>query len=236
MFGAYQAGVWKALAPIVKPDIVVGASVGALNGWAIASRCDPDDLIERWLHRDMAAMMRFQVPFRPAGVFAARNLELGVRRLYREFRPVSRYGAVVVELPHLASHLVETPSLTAEHLLASCAIPGGFPPRRIDRRMYCDGALLEGAPVWAARQMGATHIISVNVMPSLPFGMIQAMFGAFGSRPQIQDNVISITPSRSLGCVTSMASWNRSRIAEWIEHGRQDASSVMRDFSPSLAA
>ena len=35
-YGAYQAGAWEVLAPIVEPDIVVGASVGSLNGWAIA--------------------------------------------------------------------------------------------------------------------------------------------------------------------------------------------------------
>src|SRR2546427_8151414 len=31
MFGAYQAGVWKALSHELSPDIVVGASVGALD-------------------------------------------------------------------------------------------------------------------------------------------------------------------------------------------------------------
>ena len=36
MFGAYQAGAWKALAPELSPDLVVGTSAGSLNGWAIA--------------------------------------------------------------------------------------------------------------------------------------------------------------------------------------------------------
>ncbi len=35
MFGAYQAGVWKALSRSFHPDLIVGASVGALNSWAI---------------------------------------------------------------------------------------------------------------------------------------------------------------------------------------------------------
>ena len=39
MFGAYQAGVWKALAERFQPDLVVGASAGALNAWAIAGGC-----------------------------------------------------------------------------------------------------------------------------------------------------------------------------------------------------
>ena len=49
MFGAYQAGAYRAIAEIAPPDIVVGASVGALNGWPIAGGCTPDHLIERWL-------------------------------------------------------------------------------------------------------------------------------------------------------------------------------------------
>ena len=50
MFGAYQAGAYRAIAELAPPDIVVGASVGALNGWSIAGGCTPDHLIERWLH------------------------------------------------------------------------------------------------------------------------------------------------------------------------------------------
>src|SRR4051812_49929012 len=49
MFGAYQAGVWKALGNILQPDIVVGASVGALNGWLIAAGSHGDELARRWL-------------------------------------------------------------------------------------------------------------------------------------------------------------------------------------------
>ena len=54
MFGAWQAGVWRALAPYLKPDLVVGASVGALNGWAIAGGASPDELIDSWMNPDLA--------------------------------------------------------------------------------------------------------------------------------------------------------------------------------------
>ena len=42
MFGAYQAGVWKALSGKFAPDIVVGASIGAFNGWYVASGAGAD--------------------------------------------------------------------------------------------------------------------------------------------------------------------------------------------------
>jgi len=46
MFGAYQAGAWKVLSEQIEIDLVVGASVGAVNGWSIAGGCSADELIE----------------------------------------------------------------------------------------------------------------------------------------------------------------------------------------------
>ena len=42
MFGAYQVGAWKVLADVFQPDLIVGASIGAVNGWAIAAVRGPD--------------------------------------------------------------------------------------------------------------------------------------------------------------------------------------------------
>jgi NTE family protein len=45
---------------------------------------------------------------------------------------------------------------------ASCAIPGLFEPVRHDGRLLVDGALsMSGVPAALARQLGATHVISV---------------------------------------------------------------------------
>src|SRR5271154_6890559 len=66
MFGAYQAGAWKILADVFQPDLIVGASIGALNGWAIAGGCEPDELIRRWLHMEAVGSYRWKFP---AGIF-----------------------------------------------------------------------------------------------------------------------------------------------------------------------
>src|SRR6516225_3816249 len=58
MFGAYQAGIWKALSERETPDLIVGASVGALNGWRIASGCPPEQLIEEWRDPSAAAALQ----------------------------------------------------------------------------------------------------------------------------------------------------------------------------------
>ena len=61
MYGAYQAGAWKALADVFHPDLVVGASIGALTGWAIAGGCHPDELVDRWLHLEAAERYPLEV-------------------------------------------------------------------------------------------------------------------------------------------------------------------------------
>src|ERR1039457_6584211 len=54
MFGAYQAGVWNVLSRRFQPDLVVGTSAGALNGWAIAGGCPPAELVDMWRGRARA--------------------------------------------------------------------------------------------------------------------------------------------------------------------------------------
>ena len=49
MFGAYQAGVWAALHDTIQLDMVVGASIGSLNGWLIAGGCSGETLEQNWL-------------------------------------------------------------------------------------------------------------------------------------------------------------------------------------------
>ena len=80
MYGAYQAGAWKALAGVFRPDLVVGASIGALTGWAIAGGCHPDELIDRWLHLEAAERFRWKFPRSPIhGVLDTTPLQITSR-------------------------------------------------------------------------------------------------------------------------------------------------------------
>jgi len=49
LFGAWQAGAWSVLADRITPDLIVGASVGSLNGYVIASGGTPAELAAMWL-------------------------------------------------------------------------------------------------------------------------------------------------------------------------------------------
>ena len=54
-------------------------------------------------------------------------------------------------------------------ILASAAIPGVFPPVRIDRDIYVDGGLVENTPLNPAIEMGATdiHVVYLDPKPSV---------------------------------------------------------------------
>src|SRR5262245_56414868 len=67
MFGAYEAGVWLALQGRVDFDLVAGASIGALNGWVMASDCPAQEWVEAWLDLKAAAAAKFRFPKRPLG-------------------------------------------------------------------------------------------------------------------------------------------------------------------------
>src|SRR5271154_3428513 len=53
LFGAWQAGVWAGIEDRVRPDLVVGVSVGALNGYAVACGASGELLSSMWRERDL---------------------------------------------------------------------------------------------------------------------------------------------------------------------------------------
>ena len=233
MFGAYQAGAWKALARNFRPDLVVGASAGALNAWAIAGGCSPEELCAIWTTRETADLMRRRrgpmVPWR--GVFDSDLVHSKVNDLYARFRPVIPYGTSIVQLPRFRQVWVRGEDMTAAHLRASCAIPFGFPPERIDGKYYVDGGLLSPVPLWAAMQMGATSAVAINVLEFMPSVVLRAGVGAFRAAmaPKVDFSRIAVTwirPSVPLGTVRDALFWKEENARRWIELGGRDAAAV----------
>ena len=228
MFGAYQAGVWRALASDLRPDLVVGASIGSLNGWAIASGCEPAELERYWL--DESARLRFAFPrsFRH-GILDTVSFERRVRDLCRTYQPRTRYALVVTDLLRLRPRIFQGDDVTWEHIVASCAVLGCFEQRRIEGRIYSDGGLLSALPVWAAIELGATRIIAVNALPRMPSASVRTVVSGLrrlsGFRPNASDPVgmIRIQPSQVLGSAADLLRWDRAKISGWIAQGRQDA-------------
>jgi len=244
MFGAYQAGVWKALQPVFRPDVVIGCSVGSINGWAIASGIAGDELIRIWLDARCATLMIPRAPWRPwRSLFEPAPLQQMVRELAATYTPRVPFALAVTRLPQLRLEIVETPHLTWQHLLASCAVPFGYPPVRIDGHLYCDGGLLSVMPVWAAQRFGAEHAIAVNVLPSMPLNVIRAavrLVRLLAPRePQATGlEVLSLGPQRVLGTLHDAIAWDAGNTRRWIDRGQADGEALIRSpqFAPLFAA
>jgi len=241
MFGAYQAGAWKALSREISPDMVVGASVGALNGWLIAGGVSAEELEQRWLDPSSGDVMTYRSPFaRWRGVFDPRPLEATAKSLVSNYKLRMDFGVALLELPALRRRLVRNGEVTWRHLVASCAVPGGFAPVRVGGRLYYDGGLLEATPIWAALEMGAERVIAVNASrfvapPGL--GLAIRAIRAIGKRttPSQQQaeggpEVVMITPKDVFGTLLDGAMWRRDRIRSWIDLGESDASAALESL------
>ena len=110
LFGAWQAGAWAALAGRFQPDLIVGASVGALNGYAIACGVSPEKLRELWLTERRTAFS--ELPEHILGLM--------------EHRPQIDFALVVTDLLRLKPRIIRGREVTWSHLAASCAVPFFF--------------------------------------------------------------------------------------------------------------
>ncbi len=230
MFGAYQAGVWSVLADCFQPDLIVGASIGAVNGWTIAGGATPDELIERWLKLDCASTYRFQAPRAlHGGVLDSRPLRAMIDEVYAAYRPRIEFALVTTEIVRLRPRIFRGPEITADLLKATTAIPVLFDQVRVDGIIYSDGGVLTPLPIWAAAKLGADRIVAVNALRMLP-GLIPKVFvrvvrsmSRFQPSEPLGVHVVKIEPPGVLGSGRDALCWRREKTEEWIELGRRNA-------------
>ena len=171
--GSIQVGMLLALTEAgITPDLIVGASVGAINGGWIASRPDHAGALALALAELWKSLSRDDVfPTRPlTGLlgFLGRRPNLvpdhGLRRLIRDNLEFTR-----LEDAPIPFHVVATDVLSGQDVLlsagnavdaiaASAAIPAVFPPVTIDGRDYFDGGVVNNNPVSHALALGADLI------------------------------------------------------------------------------
>jgi predicted acylesterase/phospholipase RssA len=230
MFGAYQAGVWQVLSELFQPDIVVGASIGSVNGYLIASGCAPTELNERWLTLYSAEKLRWRVPdWRVGGIIDDSILESMLRDLCTQWRPRTEYGLVATELPGLQPKLFRWPEVAWGHIAASCAVPVFLKSVRINGSLYADGGLVDPLPVWAALEMGATKIVTVNLLRERPLpvrGMVRLVqtYASY-QRTLVEGyaDVVEIAPAGRLGTAQESMFWRLENTQRWIDQGQRDA-------------
>lgn len=170
--GAIQVGMLAALADHgVYPDLVVGSSVGAINGAFLAGQ--PDSAGVRHLEEIWRRVERRDVfPIRPLGallgVFSERNYLVDPKPLRRLIERHFQYRDLTDAA--IPCHLVATDVLTGaqvvlsagpaiDAVLASAAIPAVFPPVQIDGRYLVDGGIANNTPISVAVGLGAERVI-----------------------------------------------------------------------------
>ena len=173
--GAVQLGMLQALAETdLRPDLVVGTSVGALNGAILAS--DPEGgartLADLWPRIDRQQVF-------PGGFFLKTIAATTSGRTYvfdpmplsnllAEYLPMSRIEDLAVPFTAIATDFdtgarVEMDSgdlRTA--LLASTAVPVAFPSVERDGQRLVDGGLVANIPVRQAVARGARSVIVLD--------------------------------------------------------------------------
>ncbi|MBI2687478.1 MAG: patatin-like phospholipase family protein [Acidobacteria bacterium] len=219
-FGAFQAGAYEQLGEF---DCVAGTSAGALNAWAIASAMPPGALQELWLRAAGTARAGLHFPrYWGDGFLNARILEAMVRSMVRDWQPRVDLGIVVSQGRALRPVLLRNEEITADVLLASCAVPFVLPGKRIGGNLSLDGGLRDACPVWAPREMGADEIIAINVWTHLPRwwpgGRVRA--------GRAQAGVTLIEPPRALGPIRRSILATPGEVASWIELGRHTAKTI----------
>ena len=182
-----QAGAWKAVVEWGGQVVhVLGTSMGAVMGAALAAGVSPDGLItaaKALRAKDIAAVDLLALA---KGMYATSLLKPGaLKRTIARLVPAKSFGALRLPLTLTttdadtgdlvlfgapvstsapARHLgAEVPLVDA--LYASCALPLYFPPGFLAGRRLADGGLRAVLPVDLARGMAADVVVAVDVGP-----------------------------------------------------------------------
>lgn len=170
--GAVQVGMLQALVQSrVAIDLVIGASVGAINSAHFANRPDMAGVTELaaiWCGLTRREIFPFSLFGAGLAVFQGRGHLLantGLQQMIGRVLPVAR-----IEDSRLPLHIVTTDMLNGaevllsqgnllEALMASAAIPLVYPPVEIAGRLLIDGGVASNTPIASAVELGATRIL-----------------------------------------------------------------------------
>ncbi|GAC1530234.1 MAG: patatin-like phospholipase family protein [Acidimicrobiales bacterium] len=176
VLGASEVGMLRALLERgVVPDLVVGTSVGALNGAFVAA--DPtvdaaERLAEVWGALTASEVFSGSLVSRIASLARSGTHLHGnepLRALIDDYLPGAliedlavSFQCVAASIERASAHWFADGPL-ADAVLASCAVPGLLPPVRIGKEHFVDGGLVYSIPVGRAVELGATRVFVLHV-------------------------------------------------------------------------
>jgi len=176
VLGANEVGMLQALAEAgIRPDLVVGTSVGALNGVFVAAHADLGAAVSRLaaVWRDGVAAEAFGGSlFGRVRTLARSGTHLHanepLRRLLEDL-PVQRiedlalpFQCVAASIERAAAHWFTSGPIVPA-VLASAAVPGLLPPVRVGDEHFLDGGLVHSIPIGRALELGARTVYVLHV-------------------------------------------------------------------------
>lgn len=228
VLGATQVGMLRALLESgIHPDLVLGTSIGALNGCFAAADPTPagaERLAEVW--RAVAREGIFlRHPMRQAARMAKYRTHVlshaPLQLILDRFLPVTEFADLAVPFQCVAARIEDCAGVwfhegpLAAPVLASCSVPGLFPAVTIEGQHYLDGGLVHSIPVGRAVDLGASEIYVLQVgrieqaltPPSGPFEVAQVAF-EISRRHRYVHEIETVPPEIALHVLPSGTSTN----------------------------
>ena len=178
VLGAVEVGMLRALFERdITPDLVLGTSVGALNGAMVARQPDLaviERLTDLWRTasasgREIYGARRLRTVRRAVAtgthIYSPMPLK---QRLVEEFGDLRleelpvRFQVCAASIERAAEHWFETGPVV-DAVVASAAVPGLLPPAKVGDEHYLDGGIVNSIPLGRAVQLGATRVFVLQV-------------------------------------------------------------------------
>jgi NTE family protein len=177
VLGAVEVGMLRALFERgILPDLVLGTSVGAVNGALVAR--DPslaviDRLTELWGTTAESREVYGDKPLRTVRravstgthIYSSKPLQLRLLEEFGDTRfedlPVT-FQVCAASIERAAEHWF-TSGPIVEAIVASAAVPGLLPPARVGNEHFLDGGIVNSIPVGRAVALGASRIFVLQV-------------------------------------------------------------------------
>lgn len=178
VLGAVEVGMLRALLERgITPDLVLGTSVGALNGAMVARQPDlsvVEQLTELWqgagtvgpeVYGDRPLRTVRRAVATGTHLWSSKPLKQALLEelgdLTFEELPV-RFQVCAASIERAAEHWFDSGSVV-DAVVASAAVPGLLPPAQVGDEHFLDGGIVNSIPLGRAVQLGATRVFVLQV-------------------------------------------------------------------------
>lgn len=252
--GAIQVGMADALYERgIVPEMIIGTSVGAINGAWLAGGQPIGGLVDLWNGLGSRQIFPLHALVGLRG-FAGRANHLipdtGVRQLLEQNVTFIRLEDAPIPFSVMVSDVSTGEEVrldrgrTIDAILASSALPGLFPPVTISGRTFVDGGVMNNTPISQAIEAGATDVWVLSTgyscaLPAPPKGAIA--MAMHGLAMLVQQRFVIETAQRIYPvpvhlipppCPIAVTPTDFSRTADLIDRARQGTAQWIDNGEP----